>query len=782
MHFPKRVITTVLIAGLFANWCVQPTAFVSAEEVSRSGLTDSSGSEQRYESGLQPINGIGRTASGWVAGDIDLSASQGRGYSAYNVASVPTDASTSAASPSSPAAVSVLEGNTIAAPSLSLAAPANSPSVTLSPRNTFGAIGQSPNLPATPSSGPAVPSSGPSVNPLNNLAFGTVDNAGTPAGSNAWRPFWLRDGSRPVGSRFADWVRQFPPLNLNRSTSSSDSAASVWRNQVQSFFSTTDQQSLNQQALQREAQNLQQQAQALQQQAEALQQQAVSQSLDKPNDSGTDSTTAVSTRSSILGIGQGNGRNSLLSQFRGNLFPAEPYQAFRNPQQSAEGSGSPAGKVDANSAVSSDVQGGNSPQAYTAYQPPKQSCWNEFWGRWFGTGYRASSYRVPVTYYRPVITTDPTTGQQVVVQQPCTSFVTQQQLNPVRRFRSARPDATAPAWLDPNACPPGYSYVAAMPGVIYPGLGYTVTTNSTQGGLGSAGYVVTTGAMQPIAYPGVAVWNGAVVPASAVLVKPPVASNLQDNASLQNTTVYSSGETEVATRPLTSDDLLQSNGGESTLDDLSPVPAPRLESYRYTPSSSSEEASSSNRSSQRLFSAPTSIAQDARGLGMQANRGANYQWRLQDAADSTAMLRKTSPSTSAGLERESVRRDAEGRSEVGSDSSIQGSSSGPSLEELLRSENFVGAEPIAAPRDFQPSYRRSGSIEFQSMSYSDPNTANRMLPAKIARESSSKEVQQTSELTPISFTQPVREIPSRNQGTASSSSSSRFIRQPMSGR
>lgn len=167
---------------------------------------------------------------------------------------------------------------------------------------------------------------------------------------------------------------------------------------------------------------------------------------------------------------------------------------------------------------------------------------------------------------------------------------------------------------------------------------------------------------------------------------------------------------------------------------------------------------------------------------MQANRGANYQWRLQDAADSTAMLRKTSPSTSAGLERESVRREAEGRSEVGSDSSIQGSSSGPSLEELLRSENFVGAEPIAAPRDFQPSYRRSGSIEFQSMSYSDPNTANRMLPAKIARESSSKDVQQTSELTPISFTQPVREIPSRNHGTASSSSSSRFIKQPMSGR
>lgn len=770
MHFPKPVITTVLIVGLFANWCVQPTEFVSAQEVSRSSLTAPSGSGQRYESRLAPINGIGRTASGWVAAEIDLSASQDRSDSTYSVASVPTDASASAASQSSPAAVSILEGNAITAPSVSLTAPANSPSVTLRPGNTSAGIGQSANL-------PAAPSNGPSANPLSNLALGTGVNAGTAAGSNAWRPFWLRDGSRPIGSRFTDWMRQFPPLNLNRSTSSSDSAAAVWRNQVQSFFPTTDQLSLNQQTLQREAQNLQQQAQALQQQAEALQQQALNQSLDQPSDRGSDSTTAVSNRSSLLGLGQGSGRNSLLSQFRGNLFPPEPYQAFRNPQQSAVGSESPAGQVDAKSAVSSNLQGGNSPQAYNAYQPPKQSCWNEFWGRWFGTGYRTSSYRVPVTYYRPVITTDPTTGQQVVVQQPCTSFVTQQQLNPVRRFRSARPDAAAPAWLDPNACPPGYTYVAAMPGVIYPGLGYTVTANATQGGVGSTGYVMTAGVMQPIAYPGVAVWNGAVVPASAVLVKPPVASNLQGETSLQNTTLYSSGETEAATRPLTSDDLLRSSGGESTSDDLSPMPAPRLESYRYAPSSSSEEVSSFNRSSQRLFSAPSSIAQDARGLGMQANRGANYQWRLQDAADSTAMLRKASPSTSAGLDRESFRREAEERSDDGSDSSIEGSGSGPSLEELLRSENFVGAEPIAAPRDFQPRYRRSGSVEFQSMSYSDPNTVNRTLPAKVARESSVKDLQQTRELTPISFTQPVREIPSRDQGT-----SSRFIKQPMSGR
>ncbi|MFN3190998.1 MAG: hypothetical protein ACE361_10785 [Aureliella sp.] len=36
--------------------------------------------------------------------------------------------------------------------------------------------------------------------------------------------------------------------------------------------------------------------------------------------------------------------------------------------------------------------------------------------------YRTNSYRAPVTYYRPVLTTDPNTGAQVVTMAPCTSY------------------------------------------------------------------------------------------------------------------------------------------------------------------------------------------------------------------------------------------------------------------------------------------------------------------------------------------------------------------------
>ncbi len=41
--------------------------------------------------------------------------------------------------------------------------------------------------------------------------------------------------------------------------------------------------------------------------------------------------------------------------------------------------------------------------------------------------YRTSSYRAPVTYYRPIMTTDPNTGAQVVALAPCTSYEYQAQ-------------------------------------------------------------------------------------------------------------------------------------------------------------------------------------------------------------------------------------------------------------------------------------------------------------------------------------------------------------------
>ncbi len=48
----------------------------------------------------------------------------------------------------------------------------------------------------------------------------------------------------------------------------------------------------------------------------------------------------------------------------------------------------------------------------------------------FVPNYRTRSYRAPVTYYRPVMTTDPNTGAQVVAMSPCTSYEYQTQRVP----------------------------------------------------------------------------------------------------------------------------------------------------------------------------------------------------------------------------------------------------------------------------------------------------------------------------------------------------------------
>ncbi len=780
MHFPNRVITTILIAGLFATGASKNLAQVHADGSDPSRWLSSSvvnGSNQSPASSLRPVTGVGRTASGWVAAEIDVSSSPSRDIqsprnSAYRVAAASAEGSDPSVAKASPESVSVLEGGANPSPSVALTAPTNTPSVTTGGAASVGVAGGSASLPTSPADVSA-------LNPLSNLTPNSEIGVNAPQAGTGWRPFWVRDTSRSNSNRFVEWFRQFPPLNLNRSTSVSETAPVVWQNQVQSFFQNPNQQAINQQASQ---------LQALSEagnQAGTSGRRGLFSSLNFPSFSSpngflqagqssgqlspantapvdanslpNNETTATQDASSTGSVGS-QPRTSLLSQFRGNLFPSEPYQAFRNPQQSTAGSGSAPEQAGSDSGVSSATQGGNPAQGYSAFQPPKQSCWNDFWGRWFGRGYRTSSYRVPVTYYRPVLTTDPTTGQQVVVQQPCTSFITQQQRTPVRLFRSARPDTNQPALMDPNACPPGYSYVAAMPGVIYPGLGYAVTANSTPGVIANSGYVMATGALQPISYPGVAVWNGAVIPTSAVLVAPPAAA-----AS--------------STRPLTTDDLNRPRDVETPSDDLSPMPAPRLESYQYSPSATSEGDAGIGveRSSQRLFSAPSSIANDAARFGSSANRGTNYQWRMQNAADSTAMLRKAPPSDAATGEQGALRGDVDARSIDGSGSPSQ--SNGPSLEELLRSENFVGAEPIAAPRNFQPRYRRSGNAQFQSLNHPDSNVVNQVFPAKVATESAAQEVHRTSELTPISFTQPVREIQTR-----SISDSSRFIKQPANAR
>lgn len=76
---------------------------------------------------------------------------------------------------------------------------------------------------------------------------------------------------------------------------------------------------------------------------------------------------------------------------------------------------------------------------------------SRFFGHAFGTGYQTSYYRAPVTYYRPMTTTDPTSGAAVVMQQPCTSYEDQIQRSPVTTLA---PSTTAPATAPTASCEP----------------------------------------------------------------------------------------------------------------------------------------------------------------------------------------------------------------------------------------------------------------------------------------------------------------------------------------
>ncbi len=109
---------------------------------------------------------------------------------------------------------------------------------------------------------------------------------------------------------------------------------------------------------------------------------------------------------------------------------------------------------------------------------------SRFFGSLFGTGYSTSSYRAPVTYYRPVTSLD-ASGQPVVVQMPCTSYQQQVQRTPFTTFAPAQGAGTI---APPSAC-------ATVPG----GNVYNPYNNSVPAGVGdpyaSSGVAPATGVM-----------------------------------------------------------------------------------------------------------------------------------------------------------------------------------------------------------------------------------------------------------------------------------------------
>jgi hypothetical protein len=74
--------------------------------------------------------------------------------------------------------------------------------------------------------------------------------------------------------------------------------------------------------------------------------------------------------------------------------------------------------------------------------------------------YRTSQYRAPVTYYRPLVTTDPNTGAQVVALAPCTSYEYQTQRTPTFGYNGVMGSYSTPPVVPPPPSMPTYTLPA----------------------------------------------------------------------------------------------------------------------------------------------------------------------------------------------------------------------------------------------------------------------------------------------------------------------------------
>ena len=226
-------------------------------------------------------------------------------------------------------------------------------------------------------------------------------------------------------------------------------------------------------------------------------------------------------------------------------------------------------------------------QVAPLYAPtvPQRRGLGRFFGSLLGTNYRSSYYRAPVTYYRPATTVDPISGTTVTVQQPCTSYAQQLQRTPYSSLQG------------PTVTP-----MPAAPGCSTPTYGSTITTPSAPPGFGTP---VPSGIGQA----------SATVPPSSGSFTVPIPST----APTPSAGYYGQGEFAPNRAPLTG-----APGSQPSTEDRSPVGQPEIlnrppsfdNGYRTQPAPNSSDTNESK---------PKSY------------------WELQDADDSTAMIRKPAP-------------------------------------------------------------------------------------------------------------------------------------------
>ncbi|TWU47908.1 hypothetical protein [Rubripirellula reticaptiva] len=284
-------------------------------------------------------------------------------------------------------------------------------------------------------------------------------------------------------------------------------------------------------------------------------------------------------------------------------------------------------------------------------QQPVRSGLSRFFGSIFGTNYNSSYYRAPVTYYRPVTSVDPMLGTTVTVQRPCTSTITQVQRTPYSSMLATQP---APIYGQPS------SDCQTQPGMYGPS-GYSQVNPYGQQAIGGVGQASAIGTS----------------PSQFTVPIPSTAPSLPSDYGYGNSN-------QPTVSPLTgspSDPRPQSGAG-----DLAPIDQPRLDSYQRSETSSRQDYDSDYAPAPPSYSAPSYSAPNYLDPQPSAaptptetqprEAAPKSYWQLQDADDSTAMIRaETQPRATATAPRFSAPRDPAS----------------------LTLPSFTAAEPIRAP-------------------------------------------------------------------------------------
>lgn len=222
---------------------------------------------------------------------------------------------------------------------------------------------------------------------------------------------------------------------------------------------------------------------------------------------------------------------------------------------------------------------------------------SRFFGSLFGRGYQPAQYAAPVTYYRPVVSLSPSTGQTAVVQAGCTGFENLSTLAPVQQFAPSLGQTESSITAAPFPS-------TTFPSTTFPSATFPSATFPPSDGGTSFGPVAQSGFEAPLTRN----FDGDIAPQTFAEPQPTFPSQSQGSSSR--------------------------NGAPG---DLSPVEQPRLESRR--------QSFETDASPYDAFRSPSNELEDRDlDLDLDADRSEdeddyeNY-WGLQDAADSTAMIR-----------------------------------------------------------------------------------------------------------------------------------------------